>query len=318
MARKLLNKSRIGWFLVLGVATAVGAARSRAQEPAVESGRVVSPGTFGISYSSNFITKDAPEFTVPVVSLRPTFEHEARFLIEWGFRKNFAVSFLLPIETLSFHYREVPDITNGGTGLGDAMLVGKYQFLHKEYDGGSASASFTFGPKLSTGRTELHGGVGQLLPPGLQPGSGSTDVYFGANGTYTGLFQKERLALDGSISYTKRSEGTQQFRFGDTFQGRLWLSYHPEAHATLVKSWWIGPSLRWTHSAHDAQFGNDLSGTAGGGLYVGGAMYLRPYDGIMLWLGGDLPLTQTDNGIYFRTDHLITFGITKEFQIKHW
>ena len=304
--------------LFLCALAAFGGEMVRAQDPAVETGPTVAAGTLGVSYSSSFTTKDAPELTIPVVNLRPTFEHEARFLAQWGFRKNFEVSFLLPIETLSFHYDGFSSFSNGGTGLGDARLLGKYQFLNKENDDGAFQASATFGLKLPTGNTGLHGGVGQLLPPGLQAGTGSTDWFFRANGTYTGLFHVENLALDGSIEYMKRTEGTQQLRFGDSFEGRFWLFYHPDFRAALVKDWWIGPALSWRHAAHDAQFGSDLDGTAGGELFLGGATYLRPHEGILLWLSGDFPIAQTDNGIFFRTDHRITFGVTKQFQIKHW
>jgi len=107
------------------------------------------------------------------------------------------------------------------------MALVKCRFYRRDSQRGTTQASVTAGPKLPTGRTDLKGMDGVLLPATLQPGSGSTDFFVGANWTYTGLFNLRRLVADEDFHSLIRSEGTQQTRLGDDVESRFWLSYRP-------------------------------------------------------------------------------------------
>ena len=132
------------------------------------------PGGGLISYNSIFTTRGLmPESPANVpATARPTFAHEGDINFTWGFYRNFDLTILVPIVTNHFVIASAPTV--GGTGLGDVMALVKYRFYRRDSQRGTTQASVTVGPKVPTGRTNLIGSNGILLPASLQPGSGST------------------------------------------------------------------------------------------------------------------------------------------------
>jgi hypothetical protein len=169
-------------FLPLFCASGAGA-----PGPAPETAPPLFPSGGLISYNSIFTTRSLMpgiSRSVPVTAF-PTFSHEADLNFTWGFYRNFDLTVLVPIVTNHFDTASAPAVA--GTGLGDAMVLVKYRFYRRNSERGTTQASVTFGPKVPTGRTDWTGMNGQRLPAGLQPGSGSTDLFLAANWTYTGL-----------------------------------------------------------------------------------------------------------------------------------
>jgi hypothetical protein len=185
------------------------------------------PGGGLISYNSILTTRALmPGISSGIpVSARPTFSHEADLNFTWGFYRDFDLTVLIPIVANRFDNAGTP--ATGGTGLGNAMVLAKYRFYRRDSPRGTTQASVTLGPKIPTGRTDLADGNGIRLPSSLQPGSGSTDLFLGANWTYTGLFNVKRLVADEDFHSLLRSQGTQATRLGDDFESRFWLSYRP-------------------------------------------------------------------------------------------
>jgi hypothetical protein len=172
---------------------------------------------------------------------RPTFSHEGDFNFTWGFYRDLDLTVLVPVVTNDFQTPNVPTV--GGTGLGDLMVLVKYRFYRRDSNRGTTQASFTVGPKLPTGRTDLTNESGSLLPATLQPGSGSTDFFVAANWTYTGLFNLRRLVADEDFHALVRSQGTQATRIGSDLESRFWLSYRPYESKDGAREWFIGPVL---------------------------------------------------------------------------
>src|SRR5207247_2513396 len=143
------------------------------------------------------------------------------------------------------------NLSSRGTGLGDVRLLLKYRLLRRDSGRGTTQISLTAGPKLPTGRTDLRDRASALLPAGLQPGSGSTDLFLGASVTHTGLFKIKRLVADGTCNYMRRTEGALHTRLGDFAETRFWLSYRPYQARDVGKEWFIGPSLSWAHARRD-------------------------------------------------------------------
>ena len=289
--------------------------RSEAQGPTPETGTTLFPGGAYVSYNSVFTTRHAPGASTPAPALRPTFEHEGRFLFAWGFRRDFELMLLVPVSTVHFHFAGAGTVATGGTGIGDASATVKYRFLRRDSERGTTQASFLFGPKLPTGRTNLRDSSGARLPAGLQPGTGSTDLLFGLNATYTGLFHIEKLVADGAFLFTLRTEGAQQVRLGDTSEARLWLPYRPYQTHSVDREWWIGPALTWTHSARDAQRSVSVTESAGNTLRLGATTYFSPRPGLHLWFGVDFPVAGTGNGVFSEDRRRISFGVTKQFRL---
>ena len=131
------------------------------------------------------------------------------------------------------------------------MVLVKYRFYRRDSERGTTQASVTLGPKIPTGRTDLTDTNGKRLPAGLQPGSGSTDLFLAANWTYTGLFKLKRLVADEDFHSLIRSQGTQATRLGSDIESRFWLSYRPYESKNVAREWFIGPVLTWLHSQDD-------------------------------------------------------------------
>jgi len=285
------------------------------QGAAPETAPPLFPGGGLVSYNSVFSARALMPGTSAGISAtaRPTFSHEGDFNFTWGFYRNFDLTVLLPIVTNEFETASTPNV--GGTGLGDVMLLVKYRFYRRDSARGTAQASFTVGPKIPTGRTDLTGGNGSLLPTALQPGSGSTDFFAAANWTYTGLFNVRRLVADEDFHALLRSQGTQATRLGSDLESRFWLSYRPYESKEGAREWFIGPVLTWLHSQDDRIAGVVQSGSGGDVLLAGMTTYVGVRPGMHLWLGMDWDVAHSAGTSFMPIRRHISFGITQQFRM---
>jgi len=298
-----------------GVAVLLCATTSRAQGAAPETAPPLFPGGGLISYSSVLITRQASGTSGNLLATaRPTFSHEGTFNFTWGFHPDFDVTVLLPIVTNRFESAAVSRAT-GGTGLGDAMLLLKYRFFRRDSPRGTAQASITVGPKLPTGRTDLASANGTPLPAGLQPGSGSTDLFVAANWTYTGLFGLRRLVADEDFHSLLRSRGTQATRLGSEVECGFWLSYRPYEAKDGSREWFIGPVLTWQHFEDDLIAGVSQTGSAGDVLLSGITTYFGVRPGMHLRLGADWGSAHWSGAAFMPIRRHISFGITQQFRM---
>ena len=287
----------------------------KAQGPAPETAPPLFPGGGLISYNSIFTTRSRmPGISggIPVTAF-PTFSHEADFNFTWGFYRNFDLTVLVPVVTNRFDAGNAPAV--GGTGLGDAMLLVKYRFYRRDSERGTTQASVTFGPKIPTGRTDLTDTNGKRLPAGLQPGSGSTDLFLAANWTYTGLFNLKRLVADEDFHSLIRSQGTQATRLGSDIESRFWLSYRPYESKNVAREWFIGPVVTWLHSQDDRIGGVKRSGSGGDVLLTGITTYVGVRPGMHVWLGMDWDVAHSTGAMFMPVRRHISFGITQQFRL---
>jgi hypothetical protein len=302
----IFRPCRTGLFLVL--LCSVSAAR--AQGPAPETAPPLFPGGGLISYNSIFTTRGSMPQSA---TSRPTFSHEGDINFTWGFYKDFDLTLILPIVTNHFSSPGAPRI--GGTGVGDLLVLAKYRFYRRDSPRGTTQASATLGPKLPTGSTGLTGRDGLRLPAGLQPGSGSTDLFLSANWTYTGLFNLRRLVADEDFHSLVRSEGSQLTRLGSDLESRFWLSYRPYEAKSGEREWFIGPALTLLHSQDDRIGGVDQNGSGGNALLAGITTYVGLQAGLHAWLGADWDLAHSTGAFYAPVRRHISFGITQQFRI---
>jgi hypothetical protein len=291
------------------------ASGARGQGPAPETAPPLFPGGGLVSYNSVITTRGLmPETSngIPLTA-RPTFSHEADFDFTWGFYRNFDLSVLIPIVTNHFDMRGAP--AAGGTALGDALLLVKYRFYRRDSPRGTTQASVTLGPKIPTGQINLTDINGKRLPAGLQPGSGSTDLFLAANWTYTGLFNIKRLVADEDFHSFLRSRGTQATRLGSDLESRFWLSYRPYESKDGAREWFIGPVLTWLHSQDDSMAGVSVSGSGGDVLLAGITTYVGVLPGMHVWLGSDWNVVHSTGALFMPVHHHISFGITRQFRL---
>jgi hypothetical protein len=288
---------------------------ARGQGAAPETAPPLFPGGGLISYNSMFTTRGLmleSSANVPATA-RPTFAHEGTFDFTWGFHRNFDLTILVPIVTNHFQIASAPTV--GGTGLGDAIVLAKYRFYRSDSQRGTTQASITLGPKVPTGRTNLTGSNGNLLPASLQPGSGSTDFFLAANWTYTGLFNVKRLVADEDFRSLWRSEGTQETRLGSDIESRFWLSYRPYESKNAAREWFIGPAFTWLHSQDDRIAGVNQNGSGGDVLLAGITTYVGMRPGMHVWLGMDWDVAHSTGALFMPVRRHISFGITQQFRL---
>ena len=291
------------------------ASRAGAQGPAPETAPPLFPGGGLVSYNSIFTTRGpmpGASGSIPVTAF-PTFSHEGDINFTWGFHRDWDLTVLVPIITNRFDLPSASSV--GGTGVGDAMVLVKYRFYRRDSERGTTQASLTVGPKLPTGGTGLTEASGKRLPAGLQPGSGSTDLFLAANWTYTGLFNVRRLVADEDFHTLIRTQGTQATRLGTDVQSRFWLSYRPYESKDGAREWFIGPTLTWLHSQDDRVAGLTQSGSGGDVLLAGITTYAGLRPGLHLWLGMDWDLAHSTGMQFMPVHRHISFGITQQFRL---
>jgi hypothetical protein len=308
----LISRScRIGLFVIfLCSVSAV-----RAQGPAPETASPLFPGGGLISYNSIFTTRGSTPETagdIPATA-RPTFSHEGDINFTWGFCKDFDLTLILPIVTNHFSSTGVPQV--GGTGLGDLLVLIKYRFYRRDSPRGTTQASITLGPKLPTGSTGLTSNDGRRLPAGLQPGSGSADLFLSANWTYTGLFNLRRLVADEDFHTLLRSEGSQATHLSNDLESRFWLSYRPYEAKNGEREWFIGPALTLLHSQDDRIDGVNQNGSGGTSLLAGITTYVGLRPGLHAWVAADWDVAHSSSAFYAPVRRHISFGMTQQFRI---
>jgi hypothetical protein len=286
-----------------------------AQGAAPETAPPLFPGGGLVSYNSVFTNRElmpSASAGIPATAF-PTFSHEGDFNFTWGFHPDFDLTVLLPIVTTRYEASGVP--AQGGTAIGDVMVLVKYRFYRRDSPRGTTQASITAGPKLPSGISGLTADNGSLLPAGLQPGSGSTDVFLAANWTYTGLFNVRRLVADEDFHSLLRTQGTQFTRLGSDVESRFWISYRPYEAKDGSREWFVGPVLTWLYSQNESVSGVTESGTGGNVLLAGLTTYLGLRPGMHVWLGMDWDVAHSTGAQFMPVRSHISFGITQQFRM---
>lgn len=296
------------------ITTLLFVSTTTAQGAAPETAPPSFPGGALVSYNSIFTTRGLMSGSKGLSnSVRPTVAHEGDLNFTWGFRRNFDLTILVPIVTNQFAISRAESV--GGTGLGDAILSVKYRFYRRDSQRGTTQASVALGPKFPSGQTDLHDRSGKLLPAGLQPGSGSTDLFVTANWTYTGLFNLRRLVADEDLHGLIRTEGTQQTRLGSDVESRFWLSYRPYESKNVAREWFIGPVLTWLRSGDDQIAGVPRARSGGDVLLAGVTTYVGLRPGMHVWMGIDWDVAHSTNALFMPVRRHVSFGITQQFRL---
>jgi hypothetical protein len=107
-------------------------------------------------------------------------------------------------------------MTGDATALGDISLLGRYTFLTRHALDSTAVLAGQLGVKFPTGATDKKNDAGEFMDAHIQPGTGSTDVLLGLNGSYA----VGRSTLSSSILYTmpgKGEAGDLSHEFGNSW-----------------------------------------------------------------------------------------------------
>ncbi len=141
----------------------------------------------------------------------------ANSVVAYGVTPDLALFGILPV---TFRKLETPAGTREADGIGDAKLIARYTVYSKNAVGKTTRVAPFIGVKIPTGDNERADDIG-LLPPNLQPGTGSWDVFGGVIATYASVdwnldfqasYQANRKAGDFERGDVARADASFQYR----------------------------------------------------------------------------------------------------------
>lgn len=231
-------------------------------------------------------------------------------ILGYGLTRDFALFGVLP------YLDKRLDVDAGGrritlrkSGIGDAMLLGRYTAYQSDVRGRTFRIAPFAGVKAPTGKDDARGAFGRL-PPMVQSGSGSWDALAGAVLTYQTLdFQ-----IDAQGSYTARRQANG-FEAGDTAAADVSLQYRlwPRTVSSGVPAFVYGVlETNLVHSSRDRVGGVDDPNTGGTSLFVSpGIQYVT-----RKWIaeaGVQIPVAQRLHGSALKSDYAMSAGVRVNF-----
>lgn len=197
------------------------------------------------------------------------------------------------------------EVLGDSFGFGDITARAQYHALTQNHN--FADVALSVGIKLPTGSTNELEDDESRFETEFQPGSGSTDILFGAaiGKSY------DAWSLNASAEYTIASRGAQDTDLGDTFEAAAAISY----------GWKLGGGASLNFSGEvilqdqQRETIGDESDVNSGGFQVFIAPGLRYSSGQNWSVFGSvgLPLHEDLNGIQNDTDYRLTTGVSVSF-----
>lgn len=184
-------------------------------------------------------------------------------------------------------------------GFGDLNVMASYRTFQSE----RAGFSLVGGVKLPTGETDQIDSTGALFEPELQPASGSWDFLMG------GIFEHrwDRVILKGNATYSFKTEGEQDYTFGDLFSTSLFADYvwNPDNPNVVVKT---GMDINYQYTRKDEDAGVTVDDSGGHTIFVGPTMTLEGLRGMSVFGTFLYPVLQDPNGVHQKLDFVWTLG----------
>jgi hypothetical protein len=202
--------------------------------------------------------------------------------------------------SLEIHEHETLGQEEHSEGLGDLKFTGIYRFLKENENFLGAVA----GVKFPTGETEEKNSHGELFEPELQPGTGSFDTIVGAAFGY----EFGPFSIRGNSLYIFKTEGDQDFEFGDLFTSYIFVNYLLNPHSERLK---IKPGVDMNLQIEDKQeeVGVEFDDSGGTTLFMGPALTVEINDHVKLLGNVLLPVYQNLGGRHQEVDFIWNLGI---------
>ncbi len=199
-----------------------------------------------------------------------------------------------------------PVIRFNSHGIGDMLLLGSYKILNRN----QASLALGTGIKIPTGKTNKTGINDFILPPTLQPGTGSIDFLAFLNYSTAVSFRKQ-ANLNVSMTFRYHTE-TQQFsnvelyQFGNVLQ--TVIGYADQLH---IGKMFLSPSIniRLRYSAEDSVNNNLNNNTGGIWLTLDPGLGFNLNPNFILSVNESIPVYRNLNGFQLTTSHRLTLSM---------
>ncbi len=184
-------------------------------------------------------------------------------------------------------------------GMGDLTLIGDYPFFQSK----ERSFSLVGGVKFPTGEINERNSVGAKFEPELQPGTGSFDYIFG--GVYQHRFN--RYSLVGNAAYVFKTQGAQDFEFGDLFSTSWLVAYLINPGSKKLKTK-VGIDANYQYEQKQEDKGSVVKDSGGQTLLLGPTLSVVINDNLSI-LGSSLyPVYQDWGGVHQEVDLIWTLG----------
>ena len=234
------------------------------------------------------------------VRSRVTFEDEApgspiavTSTFIWGPHPDFTTAFTLPW------------INKEPSGLGDVAIAGKYRFFRKDAKHQITQWSLLGALKVPSGRDDA-----KSLSPPDQVGSGSWDVSIG---TAYNHVENLQLFWNWSASYTFKTEGAQDYEFGDVISYNLVGAvrpYVPPYPPTLTRpDVWMVMEMNGSTALKDQQGGDRLGNTGGTVIFMSPGIQILPRPNLLFEMAVQLPVIDELNGDQEAPDYRLVMGV---------
>jgi hypothetical protein len=223
-------------------------------------------------------------------------------LLRYGITNDLSISFQAPyVERRSVQIDEHDAVGDNekSTGIGDSILLGNYRFYKKAFD-----ATGIFGFKLPTGSKNERNSLGERFEPEEQPGTGSLDYYLGL-----ALSKKvKKLTLGGSVLYQFRTEGSQDYDFGDLIRVNFTPSYPllPELSRPNLH---IVTGFEGQFANKDEVDGDAIRDTGGTTIFFAPGLYSQLTDHLITGISAPIPIYQALGGIHQEVDYSVLISM---------
>ncbi len=232
------------------------------------------------------------------------------------FQSSYGITSKLAISTLFSYVQEQQEtfIFNGSsnkvsqTGFGDAFILLQYNVLSNL----RRELIFTFGPKIPLGKTNARDKQAILLPPDLQPGSGSWDYVAGVSYRQLHILEipKFNIQFSSGFKYSGKSsrfEGDEGYRFGNEFISSLGLS-----KGFLIAKISLTPSLQLTyrHTQPDEIDSFKLPSTGGDWFNLNPGLSINPINDLEILMSAEIPIYRNLSGTQLTTSYRLNVGLS--------
>ncbi|MEK7700174.1 MAG: transporter [Planctomycetota bacterium] len=222
----------------------------------------------------------------------------------YGITDAFSISLQTPyVERRSreVHDHELLGNNQTATGLGDAILLGKYKFYDKQF-----GLAGIFGFKLPTGTTNERNESGEKYEPELQPGTGSLDYI-------VGLAANKRinhwLILDSNCLYILKTEGEQDYEFGDMVRATIGATFHVISEEKKPTFNFISEMIS-QFANKDEHAGETVYDSGGTTLFFAPGISSQLTEQLKATLSAPIPFYQALGGQHQELDFNILFSIS--------
>ena len=284
---------KASWIVSISLATCALPAGASAQEGGIEVFAAETLFSQGTRVSLTHIFKRKADLYMGSERiddpLDQSFEEQRIVLgIDHGLRPDLTASVLVPFVRRSF---ESAGVGASSSGFGDVAVLGKLRAYKRDWLRGAMHVSLIGGLELPTADTDQRDN-GALLPPSLQPGSGSLDPFVAVAAN----LNLNRLRFDALAFFKFNQEGSQDFEQGDFLAAEVGGAYR------FLHTKYPGPSasarvgLQWRHEGSAEQAGSGVPNTGSDELLLRTGLGWHPTPGTDVSLAVDFPLDQDLEG----------------------